>query len=311
MTGEETTRPRRGEEEHLDLRKLLVFERAVTAGSLSAAAVELGWSQPAVSQQLISLERSLGTQLLTRTTRGVVPTPAGRMLIGRAEVIRTQARAALEDLHSAFSTAEQTLRIAAFPSLVGGPLAQALEQLAVGGGGGFEVIEHEPPEALELLRRGRVDTALIFRHDAGDLTPPGHHAVPLGVDHHQLILPRRWGLAQDVTRLADVAELPWVTGCQRCTEHLQQACGAAGFNPTIRHVTDDPQAIQALVAHGLGVALVPRLALRGPGATGFADRIDVVELPELSPREVTAVHPDSWSGTARLDELITELRRRL
>ncbi|MDZ5079146.1 LysR family transcriptional regulator [Nesterenkonia sp. HG001] len=303
--------PRRGEEEKLDLRKLLLFERAVAAGSLSAAAHELGWSQPAVSQQLSALERSLGTRLLTRTTRGVVPTPAGRIMLGRAEAIRTQARAALEDLRSAASTTDQTLRIAAFPSLVGGALAQSLEQLASGGGGGFEVLEHEPPEALDLLRRGRVDVALIFRHENGEPIPSGHRAVTLGVDRHRLVLPRRWGLDHDILELADAADLPWVAGCQRCTQHLTQVCSEAGFTPRIRHVTDDPQAIQALVAHGLGVALIPRLALRTPGAAGYADRIDVVELPHLAPREITAVHPESWTGTARLDELITALRRRI
>lgn len=303
--------PRRGEEEQLDLRKVLLFERAVAAGSLTAAAGELGWTQPAVSQQLGALERALGTQLLTRTTRGVVPTPAGRIMLGRAEAIRALTRSALEDLTSAFSSAEQTLRIAAFPSLMGGPLAAALEQLAVGGGGGFEVLEHEPPEALDLLRRGRVDVALIFRHGTDDAVPPDHRTVSLGVDRHRLILPRRWDLHGDVRELADAAELPWVAGCQRCTEHLQQVCAQAGFSPAIRHVTDDPQAIQALVAHGLGVALVSRLALRAPGAAGFADRIDVVDLPDLAPREVAAVHPESWTGAARLDELITALSRLL
>ncbi|MDS2174204.1 LysR family transcriptional regulator [Nesterenkonia sp. CL21] len=303
--------PRRGEEEQLDLRKLLLFERAVSAGSLSAAAVELGWSQPAVSQQLSTLEHSLGTRLLTRTTRGVVPTPAGRILLGRAEAIRAQARGALEDLRSAVSPVDQTLRIAAFPSLLGGALAPSLEQLVGGGGGGFEVLEHEPPEALDLLRRGRVDVALIFRHGPGEAIPSGHRAVVLGVDRHALILPRRWGLDRDVRELADAEDLPWVAGCRRCTQHLTQVCEAAGFTPAIRHVTDDPQAIQALVAHGLGVALIPRLALRTPGATGFADRLDVVDLPQLVPREITAVHPESWTGTARLDELISALRGRL
>ncbi|OSM43322.1 hypothetical protein BCY76_009135 [Nesterenkonia sp. PF2B19] len=170
--------PRRGEEEQLDLRKLLLFERAVSAGSLSAAAVELGWSQPAVSQQLSTLEHSLGTRLLTRTTRGVVPTPAGRILLGRAEAIRAQARGALEDLRSAVSPVDQTLRIAAFPSLLGGALAPSLEQLVGGGGGGFEVLEHEPPEALDLLRRGRSTSPdLPPRARRGDpLRPPGSRA---------------------------------------------------------------------------------------------------------------------------------------
>ncbi|OSM43338.1 LysR substrate-binding domain-containing protein [Nesterenkonia sp. PF2B19] len=152
---------------------------------------------------------------------------------------------------------------------------------------------------------------LIFRHGPGEAIPSGHRAVVLGVDRHALILPRRWGLDRDVRELADAEDLPWVAGCRRCTQHLTQVCEAAGFTPAIRHVTDDPQAIQALVAHGLGVALIPRLALRTPGATGFADRLDVVDLPQLVPREITAVHPESWTGTARLDELISALRGRL
>jgi hypothetical protein len=61
--------------------------------------------------------------------------------------------------------------------------------------------------------------------------------------------------------LARFADYRWIAGCDRCREHLLQQCAAAGYTPKISFTTDDFVAVQALVTAGLGVALLPSLAL--------------------------------------------------
>ncbi|MFJ7967188.1 LysR substrate-binding domain-containing protein [Streptomyces sp. NPDC096324] len=81
--------------------------------------------------------------------------------------------------------------------------------------------------------------------------------------------------------LATYAETRWIAGCERCREHLVAACGRAGFSPIVEFETDDYVAVQALVAAGLGVSLLPGLTLlanrhpgvrRSNGSPACADR---------------------------------------
>jgi len=179
------------------------------------------------------------------------------------------------------------LRLAAFPSALGTivPGAAALlhsQHPTVD----LRLTEAEPPEAVRMLRAGYVDLALIFRHepegdglgaqappdapgqDQGDLreqvllSEPVHLIMPAGAGARSEPL-----LAPAVTEVwpADLARLAgqrWIAGCDRCREHLLRQCAAAGFTPKIAFTTDDFVAVQALVTAGLGVALLPTLALR-------------------------------------------------
>lgn len=162
--------------------------------------------------------------------------------------------------------------------------------------------EAEPPEALRMLKAGYVDIALIFRHDAdgaaqpapslpgqrpaspaGQLPPPepeeehGLREQLLLQEPVYLIVPgpgapapareavREIAPAVTEVRTEDLARLAgerWIAGCDRCREHLLQQCAIAGFTPKVSFTTDDFVAVQALVAAGLGVALLPGLALR-------------------------------------------------
>jgi DNA-binding transcriptional LysR family regulator len=166
----------------------------------------------------------------------------------------------------------------------------------------LRLTEAEPPEAVRMLRAGYVDVALIFRHetdDSGGGGPArGDNAsmdsssdgsadadAAVGADRDDLreqvllseavhlILPDTavYGgeppLAEAVTELwpADLARLSgqrWIAGCDRCRSHLLRQCATAGFTPRIAFTTDDFVAAQALVRAGLGVTLLPGLALR-------------------------------------------------
>ena len=251
----------------LDPRRVLVFRSVARAGSLSAAARELGWTQPAVSQQLQRLEREVGGPLLVRSTRGVTLTEAGRVLLGRADALAGELHMAAEELASLAELRGGRVRLVAFPSAAATIAPAALTLLARDHPDvDVALVEAEPPEAWASVREGRADVALVFGYDGpppdsahgGDLT-----WLPLAVEPVDLVLPPDHPAGRRrAVRLADLADDTWIGGCPRCRQHLVDRCRDAGFEPRLAHETDDYVAVQALVAAGLGVTLLPRSALR-------------------------------------------------
>ena len=250
----------------LDPRRVLLFRDVVRAGSLSAAAREAGWTQPAVSQHLARLEREAGGPLLLRGPGGVTPTEAGEALLRRADVVAAELHAAAEELGALTSLRAGRVRLVAFPSAAATLVPRALDALAAARPG-VEVglAEAEPPEALAALRAGDADLAVVFGYDGppGDLGPLVWR--PLLAEPVHLVLPPD-GVAAGVpdgpdVGLADLAGCAWIGGCERCRVHLVERCRAAGFEPRLRHTTDDYVVVQQLVARGLGVTVLPASAL--------------------------------------------------
>ncbi|MGH3348991.1 MAG: LysR family transcriptional regulator, partial [Nocardioides sp.] len=160
----------------MDPRRVLVFRAVARAGSLSGAARDLGWTQPAVSQQLQRLEREVGSPLLVRSTRGVTLTEAGRLLLQRADTVAGALHMAAEELASLADLRGGRVRLVAFPSASATLAPAALKELA-SDHPGVEValVEAEPPEAWAAVRAGEADLALVFGYDGpppddGDLT---------------------------------------------------------------------------------------------------------------------------------------------
>ena len=248
----------------MDPRRVLVFRTVARAGSLSAAARELGWTQPAVSQQLRRLEHEAGAPLLLRSTRGVTLTDAGRLLLGRADSLAGELHMAAEELAALAELRGGRVRLVAFPSAVATVVPVALRAMAEDHPGvEVSLTEAEPPEAWAAVREGEADLALVFGYDGapdedGELT-----WLPLATEPVELVLPPGHPAGQrNRVSLAALAEETWIGGCPRCSQHLVAACRAAGFEPRVTHATDDYVAVQALVAAGLGVTMLPRSALR-------------------------------------------------
>ncbi|MGZ5401216.1 MAG: LysR family transcriptional regulator [Nocardioides sp.] len=248
----------------MDPRRVLVFRTVARAGSLSAAARQLGWTQPAVSQQLQRLEREVGGPLLVRSSRGVTLTEAGRVLLGRADTVAGELHMAAEELASLAQLRGGRVRLVAFPSAAATLAPAALKLLAHDHPEvDVALVEAEPPEAWTAVREGTADVALVFGYDGpppddGDLT-----WLPLAVEPVDLVLPPDHpAVGRRAVRLGDLADDTWIGGCSRCRQHLVDRCHAAGFEPRLAHETDDYVAVQALVAAGLGVTLLPRSALR-------------------------------------------------
>jgi DNA-binding transcriptional LysR family regulator len=268
-------------------------------GSVTAAAHALNYAQPSVSHHLARLEAETGTKLIQRAGRGIRLTDAGRLLAERATEVIGRLDAAENELAVFAGLRAGRLRLAAFPSALSTivPAAAAIlheRHPSVD----LRLTEAEPPEAVRMLRAGYVDVALIFRHETADsgrggsrdaaanLGRAGQGDDPVPVPEHDdlreqvllseavhLIMPDTVvcggepPLATAVTELwpadlARLAEYRWIAGCDRCREHLLQQCALAGFTPRIAFTTDDFVAAQALVTAGLGVTLLPGLALR-------------------------------------------------
>jgi DNA-binding transcriptional LysR family regulator len=267
----------------MDPRRLLTFRAVVRAGSISAGARELGWTQPAVSQQLAALEREAGTPLLVRGPTGVVPTEAGAAVLRHADAVDAALRSAREELDDLVGLGAGTVRMAAFPSagaVVVPALAAELRERAPGVQ--LRVEEAEPPEAAALVRSNAVHLALAFRYP-GQAAEPDLAWHPLGTDPVRIVLP---AAHPGVDALAELRDEAWVAGCERCRANLLSACAAAGFTPDVRHVTDDYVAVQALVARGVAVSLLPEMALRAATVDGVRAHPD----PSLAPRTVGVLH---------------------
>ncbi|MEV1202815.1 LysR substrate-binding domain-containing protein, partial [Microbispora rosea] len=166
----------------------------------------------------------------------------------------------------------------------------------------LRLMEAEPPEALRLLRAGRVDVAVVFRYGEAAPEDDGVRLVHLLDDPGLLVTPAAYGDAGD---LAAYADGPWIAGCERCRAHLLALCAEAGFAPRVSFTTDDYVAVQAMVAAGLGTALLPRLALsahRHPG-------VRVSELPGSDRRVYAATYgepPDPPAVAALVAALLPQ-----
>jgi molybdate transport repressor ModE-like protein len=254
----------------MDVRRLLIFREVARAGSISAAARSLGWTQPAVSQHLGALERSVGMPLLLRGPGGVELTEPGTRLLDRADQVALQLHLAEEEVAGLTSLRRGRARLAAYPSAAATLVPRAVAGLrARHPDVDVELTEAEPPEALRLLESGDVDVALVFGYDGDPAAGRGLVWRPLASEAVALVLAADHPLAgRRRLTLAQLADEPWIVGCERCRAHAVALCSAAGFAPSVRHVSDDYVVVQNLVAVGLGVTLLPRSALdayRHPG----------------------------------------------
>jgi DNA-binding transcriptional LysR family regulator len=285
----------------MDPRRLLTFRAVVRAGSISAGARELGWTQPAVSQQLAALERETGTPLLVRGPTGVVPTEAGAAVLRHADAVDAALRSAREEVDELVGLRRGTVRMAAFPSAAAVVVpAVAAELRERGTGVQLRVEEAEPPEAAALVRSNAVHLALAFRYP-GQAEEPDLGWLPLTSDPVRVVLP---AAHPGVENLADLRDEAWVAGCERCRANLLAACAAAGFTPDIRHVTDDYVAVQALVARGLAVSLLPEMALRATTVDGVRAHPD----PALAPRTVGVLHRPGVERVPAVAAVLAALR---
>ncbi len=249
----------------IDAAGLRVMRAIAEEGSFTAAALALGYSQPAVSQMVKRLEQRTGTVLVEKVGRSVRLTEAGQVLARHATPVLAALDAAEEEVAAIAGLRAGRVRLMAFPSssvtLVPRALAAVRAEFP-----DVEVsfTEAEPPESISALRSGECDLAVAFSYDGGDLGRgedlEGFVVRSLLDEEVRVALPARHPLAaRDVVDMADLTEEEWIAGCPRCRGHLLQVAHDAGFSPRVGFETEDYVAVQGFVAAGLGVALIPDL----------------------------------------------------
>lgn len=274
-------------------RELRVVKAIADAGSITGAATALGYSQPAVSQQLKRLEQRLGVALVERVGRSVRLTDAGRVLARHASAVTTALDAAAGELAELRGLRAARVRLMAFPSASPTIVPKMLADLAQRHPGiSLTYVEAEPPEAVDAVREDRTDIALTFSYPGDRDDPHGSSARGLavrsvGTDELLAVLPASHPAAGHAPLdVAELADDDWIAGCPRCRGHLLEVCGRAGFAPRIAFETDNFVAVEGFVAQGIGVATLPRMAVESfPTLPGVA----IVPLPAGEQRTIHTV----------------------
>lgn len=301
----------------LDTRRLRVLCEVARHGSFSGAAESLGYTQPAISRQIATLEAEVGTTLIRRVPKGAVLTDAGRLLVDRAEAILARLDDAENELRALAGLEGGRLRIATFASAASSivPLAIAAfreRHPAVE----LTVVMADPIDSVPRLRGGELDLALS--HDAlGDPDKPlgavssaaagGLELIRLFNDPMYVAMPAGHPLAEaDSLSLDVLRHEPWMLATTHtCPDSrlFLRACHAAGFEPRIAFQNDDYQAILGFVAAGVGIALIPDMVARG-----MRDDVVIRALkPSPPPRPILALVPIGYRPAA-VEAMLAVLR---
>lgn len=247
----------------MDLRQLRYFVAVAEERSFTAAARRLNLSQPPLSQQIQSLESSLGARLFYRTSRRVELTAAGAALLARAWAIQQQIRSAEEEVRSVGAGLVGTLDIGTTGSVLRGRLADLLaayrrEAPSVR----MTVHEQAPSLQIAALLEGTTNISLIRSIQpahglASELAWKEEVVVAMPQGHR---LARRTRIA-----LSDLAAEDHVVLQPESSDfahYIQKCCIDAGFLPRASQQVVDAQSVPSLIAAGFGVSLVPQSIAR-------------------------------------------------
>ena len=264
----------------MNLVHLRILAAIARHGSVTEAARELHYSQPSVSHHLSRLEAETGVKLVQRVGRGIRLTPEGRLLAHRAAEIVGRVDAATHELAAQVGLQAGRVRLAANASVLSTIVPAAAERLAdTYPGIELSLVDGHPVEALEMLRHGEIDVAVVFRRADGPGEGEGFRVVHIADDPIYLIS------GQPDDSLANHRDSAWIGGCERCQAELLATCGRAGFTPRIDSLSDDMVVVQSLVAAGAGVATLPGLALQAH------------RRPDVHTTEIAGAHREIYAAT--------------
>jgi DNA-binding transcriptional LysR family regulator len=272
----------------LDLGRLRALHAVAVHGTVGAAAAALGYTPSAVSQQIAKLERETHTTLLERQGRGVRLTDEAHQLAATAQTLLSIVEEAEVRLEERRGLPTGRLAIGCFASAARGLMPGALAELAA---------RHPSLDARLTEVDPHVSIDLAVAHDwdiAPMATPPGVEQAVIGDDLCDILVPREHPLsARASVRREELADERWISQPPGtvCHDWLIRTLRATGYEPHIVHQAEENPTQVALVAAGLGIALVPRL---GRGA--LPPEVTPVRLDPVPMRRLRAL----WrTGAAR------------
>jgi DNA-binding transcriptional LysR family regulator len=289
----------------LNVARLRVLREVAARGSFSEAADALSYTQSAVSQAVATLEAELGVTLIERDRGAIRASAAGAALVDRADAILAQLDAAEDEVAAIAGARGGRLRIASFPTAGATLMPLAIATFRASHPEvELSLAEGDPEDVVPRLRGGEFDLALLFEfRGVSEKLGAGMRRFELLEDPMRLALPGGHPLAAKPSiGLGDLSGEAWVqtSAPSPCARHVVRACHAAGFEPNVAFESDDYQTVQGLVAAGVGVALIPQLAL-----TSVREDIAIRSLRPRSPvRRVLAATP---RGAAMMPAVTTML----
>jgi DNA-binding transcriptional LysR family regulator len=293
----------------INVQRLRIFMEVLARGSFSAAADALSYTQSAVSQAIATLEAETGATLIERDRRGLRPTAAGEVLAEHADAILARLDVAQDDIAAILGMHAGRLRMASFPTA-----GATLMPLAIASFRGahpdveLSLSEGEPEEIVPRLKASEVDLALLFAFPGvAESLFSGLRVVDLLEDPMRVALPQYHHLAEKTElRLEDLSGEAWVqtSEASSCARHVVRCCHAAGFEPAVSFESDDYATVQGLVAAGVGVALIPELAL-----SSVRDDVAIRTLAPKSPVRRVFAATARGSGAVPAAESMVEVLR--
>jgi molybdate transport repressor ModE-like protein len=276
----------------VELRHFLALEAVAREGSFGKAAARLGYTQSAVSQQIAALERIVGQRLVERPggPKPVSLTEAGRLLLTHADAIAARVAAAQADLTALSEGEAGTLRVGVFQSVGQRILPEVMRRFL-----------RSWPQVKVTLTESADDAELLAFVERGDLdltfsdlplVEGPFESVELLRDPYVLVVPAGSELADSPPTMREIGELDLI-GHKHCRTITRLE---STFRRPLQFVfqSDHNQTVQALVASGVGSALVPRLTMDPEDETTV-----LVELPKLPPRVIAfAWHRDRYRTPA-------------
>ena len=292
----------------MKLQHLRSFVAAVDFGSFAAAADELSYTGPAISQHVAALESEFGAELLDRHARGVTPTPAGLVLRDRAIELLTTADGIGREVQLAAGEPRQIM-IGSLPTGAQHLVAPVLPAFrAAHPDVEVVLIDREPPDGYLDVLAGTVD--VLITHQYPGMPKPeslGLHREPV-LDERLIGLVHRDHPAATATSLADLADTVWVSGPTGRPNRvaLEAAAEQAGFVPKVGFDTTDYSVTLTLAQAGLGPTFLPSSVARSDPNDALAEL--AIAGTEIMVRTISAVYKRPVRS-AVLSDLLAALRQ--
>lgn len=246
-------------------RRLQVLRMVAACGTVTGAAEALHYAPSAVSQQLRTLSKDLGVELIVHEGRRIRLTPAARTLLAHADDLYARWEEARAEVLATSGEEGGDLRMCGFSTAAAAllpPVAARIQARVPGCR--VTVIEADPGNCFELLLADLADVAVVVATaQVPSSADPRFEQKHLIEDTLDLLVPESHRLAGEAAvSLADLAGEPWIMDRPGRPYHqlLQTACASAGFTPIVAHQASEWDTGAALVAAALGIALIPRLA---------------------------------------------------
>lgn len=280
----------------LEMRRLRLLRELALRGTVSEVARAVSMTSSAVSQQLALLQRETGIALYIREGRRLRITDAGRLLVSHTERLLAGLEEAESELAELAGSVSGPVRLSTFPTVARTVVPEAVARCRTENPD-LRVImdEREAPDNLTALLNHDTDLALVYEYNLlPPITTEGLTLRPVMDEHFVILLPPDREPPEGPLPLASLAEETWISayGDTAGRSALDRACAMGGFTPRIDYASNDYTVVIELVRAGLGVALVPWLALES-GDT------DIVVRPVSDTPITRTIWLATRSGTAR------------